>query len=885
MGSRRAYSPIQAKGSDDFLTGIPRNGGSSSDRDLGAASPGAADETELMTIWAPSSPRLKSSSTSPARATSRESTTIQRLELRNGRDSVASARYERLRASDPEINSSDIMLDKHLADGDVEDDVLELPDSDGLLRNSTAYSMIEDIRNEEANRSSVAGAALNFTNSIVGAGIIDWTVVLLVQNGKLAGRNSYLELIDFCFGRRGRTAVAFFQFVFAFGGDAIPTVLHAVFPSSTQTPWSTLTSRTSVMTISTLTIMLPLSSYRSLAALSKTSAVSMVSLAVILLSIILRAPYLPPELRGDQSLRFSLFGDGFFQAVGVISFAFVCHHNTFTIYGSLRVPTINRFATVTHLSTATSFITSLMLAWSGYWAFTDKTDGNILNNFAQDDLVINIARLCFAINMFTTYPMECFVAREVLEHFFYSNGGPHEVPFRRHVLWTVVLVLISLVIAVSTCDLGLVLELTGGMSATALAYILPPLCYIRLTAGRIWGRKKMMHVLCVIFGVSVMALSTVNTLRLFIVMEATQQPSNSPAPPAVSTSALSATPQTRRRAQEAAAAPAGTLKGSSPPPSPSKDAPFAEERPAGFLRVALSLADGMLGVSVIGFPYVLRLAGFATGTVLFLAIAFIIDRTIIVLFECGKLSGQRTYQRVVYFCFGRKGKLCVAFFQLLLGLGLFVAMCAYAVIIGNSAPQLWTTLTSKAPPQRESAIVAISSFVFLPLSLMANFTELMNLSMVSLASVMLITVSIGLRASSVPQAYRGNPDLRFSVLGHRPFEAIGIISFGMHPLFKLMCEELLGRSFTFTQRSLCTALLVMASSAMALYVHDLATILALVGSLCAASLGFVFPALCYLRLASGPIYSWKKLPKVLCVLFGLTVMATSTIQSLTHKSW
>jgi len=81
------------------------------------------------------------------------------------------------------------------------------------------------------------------------------------------------------------------------------------------------------------------------------------------------------------------------------------------------------------------------MALSGFLVFTDKTQArrlflcpslsprsnsladlrsrssldqaNILNNFPQNDIFINIARLCFGLNMFTTLPLEAFVCREV----------------------------------------------------------------------------------------------------------------------------------------------------------------------------------------------------------------------------------------------------------------------------------------------------------------------------------------------------------------------------------------------------------------------------------------------------------------------------------------
>ena len=62
------------------------------------------------------------------------------------------------------------------------------------------------------------------------------------------------------------------------------------------------------------------------------------------------------------------------------------------IYGSLRVPTLDRFAQVTHVSTALSVVACLCMSTSGFLVFTNKTPGNILNAFAEDDTLINIAR-------------------------------------------------------------------------------------------------------------------------------------------------------------------------------------------------------------------------------------------------------------------------------------------------------------------------------------------------------------------------------------------------------------------------------------------------------------------------------------------------------------
>lgn len=104
---------------------------------------------------------------------------------------------------------------------------------------------------------------------------------------------------------------------------------------------------------------------------------------IIVACVLIEGPHVPTELKGDPSKRWSFVGPGVVQAIGVISFAFVCHHNSLLIYGSLKTPTLDRFTKVTHISTAISLVACATLAISAFVVFTDKTQGNILNNFSR----------------------------------------------------------------------------------------------------------------------------------------------------------------------------------------------------------------------------------------------------------------------------------------------------------------------------------------------------------------------------------------------------------------------------------------------------------------------------------------------------------------------
>nr|CDI56362.1 related to amino acid vacuolar transport protein AVT2 [Melanopsichium pennsylvanicum 4] len=356
----------------------------------------------------------------------------------------------------------------------------------------------------------VFDATVNMANSILGAGIVglpysmresgfvaglvllvglsfltDWTIRLIVLNAKLSGRITYIEIMEHCFGPNGKAAVSIFQFAFGFGGmcafcvvigDTIPHVIKMIFPALGST---FLANRQFVITFFTLAISYPLSLYRNIEKLSKASAIALVSMVVIIVAVTIRGPAMPAELKGDPSLRLTVVNvSNLVRSISVISFAFVCHHNSLLIYGSLKEPSMNKFGQVTHYSTIIAAAATITMSVAGYWSFEEKTLSNVLNNFPNDDVIVNIARGLFGLNMLTTLPLECFVCREVLETYFFAG----EFNRNRHLIFTSSLVVTAMIVSLLTCDLGIVLELTGGLSATALAFIFPSLCYLKLTS-------------------------------------------------------------------------------------------------------------------------------------------------------------------------------------------------------------------------------------------------------------------------------------------------------------------------------------------------------------------------------------------------------------------
>ena len=119
--------------------------------------------------------------------------------------------------------------------------------------------------------------------------------------------------------------------------------------------------------------------------------------------------------------------------------------------------------------------------------------------------------------MLTTLPLEAFVCREVMTNYWFRDE-PWDL--NRHIIFSTALVLGAMILSLLTCDLGAVFELIGATSACALAYILPPLCYIKLST-RSW--KTIPAVVCVIFGVVVMSISLVQAVVKLITRKSVAQ--------------------------------------------------------------------------------------------------------------------------------------------------------------------------------------------------------------------------------------------------------------------------------------------------------------------------------------------------------------------------
>lgn len=364
-------------------------------------------------------------------------------------------------------------------------------------------------------RGSKVSASYNFINSIIGSGIIglpyalnqaglpfgllllivvgfitDYTIILLIKGGNLSGTSSYQALVQSTFGFPGFLILSALQFLYPF----IAMISYNITTGDTLTkvflripgvgPGHILAERHFVILVITAVFTLPLSLYRNIERLGKVSLLSMVLTLTILIIVIIRAATLGPEIPPTED-AWAFAKINAIQAVGVMSFAFICHHNSFLIYGSLQEPTVSNWTKVTHVSVGSALVVSAAFAVAGYATFTGYTQGDIFENYCRDDNLATFGRFCFGLSVITTFPLECFVTREVLSNATCSR----DLSTAEHVAITLFIVIVCTAISLAYDCLGVVLELNGALSAIPLIFILPSACYLKLSSGR-WYQSQ-----------------------------------------------------------------------------------------------------------------------------------------------------------------------------------------------------------------------------------------------------------------------------------------------------------------------------------------------------------------------------------------------------------
>jgi sodium-coupled neutral amino acid transporter 7/8 len=201
----------------------------------------------------------------------------------------------------------------------------------------------------------------------------------------------------------------------------------------------------------------------------------------------------------------------------VICFAYQCHEIVIPVYSCMEDRSIKAFSKVTALALGILFVLYCTAGTYGYLTFGSKVSPDIMQLYDAKDPFVIVGIVALVVKMITTYPPMIVCGRGALDGLYaefrklsaadFIEGEP----MRRFVI-TSIWFATSLVIAIFTPNIGVVIELLGSL-ASANVFIFPSLCLIAIVnrpEQKITGPKKILFyafsITLIVVGLTIFAI-------------------------------------------------------------------------------------------------------------------------------------------------------------------------------------------------------------------------------------------------------------------------------------------------------------------------------------------------------------------------------------------
>jgi len=349
--------------------------------------------------------------------------------------------------------------------------------------------------------------------------INSFTLNALYTLSKKYRQKSYPDLCQFTLGTWGYVLMILFIFAFNFGGFCgALLILGAYVPSVFDTliggnQWWFTRRWTLVFCV---LLFLPFSFFKNISNYRVNSFLAMLSIVLLSLvflvyAIIAHSQY-PIQ---ENSLIQHMPNLSLLSSLGGLSYLFVCHDLSFNVFMSFKNASRARWALVTYWTMFLSFTVFLITGVTGYLMFYQNVHSNVLDNFSNDNIVAVFLRVIVIINILISVPYYCFMPKLALQFFvelLFGKITSQRKDMILNPLLTVIVLGSGFLIAEIVTDLGDLYSLIGGLAAAGMAYVLPPIIFLKLEAGVLYSPKKLVHQFILVFGLITMIGSTTMSL-------------------------------------------------------------------------------------------------------------------------------------------------------------------------------------------------------------------------------------------------------------------------------------------------------------------------------------------------------------------------------------
>lgn len=168
-------------------------------------------------------------------------------------------------------------------------------------------------------------------------------------------------------------------------------------------------------------------------------------------------------------------------SIPILACSFMCHFNVLPIHKELTKPTRKRMWRIIYSTMGLALFLYCIVGVAGYLDFfsvlLSKTGGNILNLYSPHDRIINAGRVGLLGTILLSFPLLTHPARSIIEKLVLNKFST--ASGCRNFVTTTLILVSSYLIACVVPSIVVVWSVTGSLVAIIVAYVLPPVFYLR----------------------------------------------------------------------------------------------------------------------------------------------------------------------------------------------------------------------------------------------------------------------------------------------------------------------------------------------------------------------------------------------------------------------
>lgn len=395
-------------------------------------------------------------------------------------------------------------------------------DMQRFLSPNTEKSVSKDVTNLNSN--PVAESISNpyyisiflFLNAMIGSGIFNQPYVFL-QSGVLGALLIYIPacyftwlgvvtlteaclvadipefegVARFALGRWGEWWVNSSLLLYLFGGELSYFLLLGQILTELFVSWgckSEICSQYMTTFVAAVLVILPIASMRHFGNMGYLSVYSMLTMVLCIGLVLIGGPVIASASSASESLVM-INGPGMLvSGLGSIVFALGCAPNTMHIYLSSRPSerTPQTWSLITMGAIGAGLIMLLTMGLAGYFSFRNDTNPFILENFPQQ--WAQLFFLLVVIHLVLFIPGDLMILRYNFSKVFFGKRAEDLSPIVNHSVTTFILLcilgtvmgIINATDSNSSIAFSIVLNITGGVAASSISFILPSVLYLTI---------------------------------------------------------------------------------------------------------------------------------------------------------------------------------------------------------------------------------------------------------------------------------------------------------------------------------------------------------------------------------------------------------------------